>query len=93
MMKTLEHATANDAPRQSTPPKEFVRYKKPRLTKLEEFVYANEYRGIQAVATELNRTEAEVCKAFNRADDKLKECAAIEAYSKIGVVGFWRYVV
>ena len=49
----------------------------PKLTELEEFVFANGDRSSATLASELNRSEAVVDAAYSRAHRKIRDIAAL----------------
>lgn len=57
---------------------ELVGYTAPKLTKLEEFVWLNGDRSHSAIASELNRSEGDITRAYDRAHNKKRELAAIQ---------------
>ena len=50
--------------------------KAPKLTKLEEFVFANGDRSSATLASELNRSEAVIVAAYARAHQKMQDLEA-----------------
>lgn len=55
-----------------------LNFKTPKLTQLEQFVWDNQDRHLGTLASETNRDEATISRAYSRAYNKIREIQAIK---------------